>query len=128
MSNMDPRIGILMREGKRVFYAYPSGYREAPVEGSLAKVLASLQALDGSLPGAPQGDRLAPRSTRIHAYVVTVQPLFTVYSGTATLGTYEVTVNAPNAREACRSVRRDRRLEEGRFAVPAQFRARRLAD
>lgn len=35
---MDPRIGILTRDGAQVFYAFVQGYARPPVEGSLASV------------------------------------------------------------------------------------------
>lgn len=128
IGNMDPRIGILIREGRRVFYAYPNGYRAPPVEGSIEKVQRSLLAPSSTSVGTLPGDRRTTKGPRLHAYVVTVSPRITVYAGTCTFGNYEVTVSARNAQEACRMVRKDRRREDGCMVVPAQFRAKRLTD
>ena len=56
-------------------------------------------------------------------YQVTVTPRITVYAGTWQGGEYTAEVVAKNAKEAISKVRAQRRAEDGRFTVPADYRA-----
>lgn len=128
--NMDPRIGVLMRQGKHVFYAYTQGYSLPPFEGGLGEVQRALMgaAASSEATGAHSGPPRSAEQARLRRYVVEVIPRMTVYAGTSTYGPYEVEVTARTSREACSKVRADRRREDGRFVVPASFRGRRLTD
>lgn len=129
MQNMDPRIGVLMREGQHVFYAYTEGYSLPPVEGGLGEVQRALMGAAAAATGTRSGPApSAADRSRLHRYIVEVIPRITVYAGTSTYGSYEVEVTARTSREACSKVRADRRREDGRFVVPASFRGRRLTD
>lgn len=53
---MDPRIGLLMRDGQHVHYAFPDGYDKPAFEGSRAEVQAKL-GLPDHAPAAPAESR-----------------------------------------------------------------------
>lgn len=116
---MDPRIGILQTEQGVVFYAFAHGYDKPETRGSRAEVEHAL-----GLRAKP-----APRKTTIKLYQVKVTPAVVGYTstgyggGSETHGAYTVEVYAQNAKEAISKARRQRRDEEGRFAVSATFRA-----
>lgn len=107
---MDPRIGMLNRDGKSVFYAFPHGYDRPAVEGSLRTVERSL------------GIRaIMPRKPRVkRSYVVTL-----MWHGAAW---EEITVEAFDATDAIRQGREWKNYEYGRTrscgTLACQFRAR----
>ena len=57
-------------------------------------------------------------------YLVTVTPKILSYAGNCTQGEYTVTIGARTNAEAIKYARRDRRDNEGRYAVPCTYRAR----
>lgn len=57
-------------------------------------------------------------------YEVTITPKITTYTGPSTFGEYTVTVTAKSHAEALKIARAERRESEGRYAVPANFRAK----
>lgn len=59
-------------------------------------------------------------------FTVTVTPKMTTYAGSSTFGEYTVEVVAADRTEALKKARADRRENEGRYAVPATFKAREL--
>lgn len=115
---MDPRIGVLNRAGRPVFYAFVDGYDKPAAEGSLGDVEAALGLRAAiAAPGKPRV---------LREFSVTVTPRVVTYAGSAVLGEYAVTVFAESAAKAISAARRMRRDEEGAHAVPAVFRARRV--
>lgn len=56
-------------------------------------------------------------------YTVTITPKITTYASGSTFGECTETVFAKNAADAIKTARRNRRNAEGRYAVPATFRA-----
>lgn len=54
---------------------------------------------------------------------VTVTPKVTTYAGAQTFGEYTVCVYARTRADAIKEVRQARRENDGRFAVPATYRA-----
>lgn len=107
---MDPRIGLLL-SGR--CYCFPEGYAAPEFIGTRAECEVRL------------GVRAAPRVERERReFVVTVTPTLVVHAGSWRGGSYEVVVYARTHAEAISSARRQRRDEEGRFGVPATFRAR----
>jgi hypothetical protein len=57
-------------------------------------------------------------------YEVTITPKITTYAGSSTFGEYTVTVTAKSHADALKQARADRRESEGRYGVPATFRAK----
>ena len=57
-------------------------------------------------------------------YEVTITPKITAYAGSSVFGEYTVTVFAKSHAEALKTARTERRESEGRYAVPANFRAK----
>ena len=57
-------------------------------------------------------------------YTVTITPKITAYAGASVFGEYAVTVFAKSHAEALKQARAERRESEGRYAVPANFRAK----
>jgi len=110
---IDPRIGVLMRQGRVVYYAYANGYDRPPTEGSLKRVMASL------------GLRSRARDLgHARLFIVTVTPRWLTYGSHGVNGPYVVEVRAPSRAVAIAKVRQERRFEEGRHGVPADYRAR----
>lgn len=132
---MDPRIGMLMREGTTVHYAFLEGYDQPAFEGTLEAVEEALGlrsagiARRASCQAVPPSES-APRPRRYGAgglkdYIVTVTPKYVVYCGSFADKEHEVEVVAANANDAIRQIRKRRREEDGRLVTPASFRARR---
>lgn len=131
---MDPRIGMLMREGTTVHYAFLDGYDQPAFEGTLEAVEEALGlrssgiARRSSCQAVPPSES-APRPRRSGAgslkdYIVTVTPKYVVYCGSFTEQEHELEVTAATARDAIRQVRKQRRAEDGRHTTPATYRAR----
>lgn len=57
-------------------------------------------------------------------YTVTITPKITAYAGASVFGEYTVTVFAKSHAEALKQARAERRESEGRYGVPATFRAK----
>ena len=57
-------------------------------------------------------------------YTVTITPKITAYAGASVFGEYAVTVFAKSHAEALKQARAERRESEGRYGVPATFRAK----
>jgi hypothetical protein len=112
---LDPRIGIL---ANGTYCCFANGYNQPETIGTLAEVQAAL-GIGKAAPTGPQ--RPTPRT-----YSVTVTPAITIYAGTNTFGQYTVQVQASTRSQAISLVRQQRRDQEGRYAVPATYRARLL--
>lgn len=109
---IDPRIGVLMRRGRVVYYAYAHGYDRPPTEGSLKRVMACL------------GLRSRARSVQgARVFVVTVTPRWLTYGSHGENGSYTIEVTAPTRDVAIAKARQERRHEEGRYGLPAHYRA-----
>lgn len=130
---LDPRIGVLMRHGAPVFYAFHQGNGADPVEGTLKEVEASLglpprpplQADAKVGPPAPVKPMAKLGQTR--RYAVTVTPTVTLYCGSHTFGETVEHVDALNRRDAEQQVRKQLREENGRYGPKYNVVAR-LAD
>lgn len=130
---LDPRIGVLIRNGSPVFYAFHLGNSADPKEGTLQeveaalglspRVLSSANAREKSgVPAKPRGE--AGKNRR---YAVTVTPSVTLYSGSLTFGETVEHVDAPNRRDAEQQVRQQLRETNGRYGPKYNVVAR-LAD
>lgn len=115
---IDPRIGVLMRNGAPVFYAFIHGNGKDHLEGTLNEIE---QALGVPLsPCSCTNSEVAPASepyqpswgsnTGLRRYVVTIVPSVVLYGAGGAIGTREEYVDARNKQEAVREVRQ--RLRE----------------
>jgi len=68
---MDARIGILMREGQTVYYAFADGYSKQPFEGSLEDVERRLGLHTGC--DSATAVRSKQRSSEVKSWVVTMR-------------------------------------------------------
>lgn len=132
---LDPRVGILMRNGAPVFYAYHQGNGADPIEGTLQEVEVAL-GLQPRLPlPQPVNDSENPHEPaktfgklgRFRRYEVTVTPSVTLYSGGLTFGETVEHVDALNRRDAEKQVRQQLRDANGQFGPKYNVVAR-LAD
>jgi hypothetical protein len=127
---MDPRIGMLMREGKTVHYAHVAGYASPPFEGSLEAVEVALGIRPAPPASRPATATVQPKAparrskSLLKTYIVTVTPKMVVYCGSYTEREHEVQIDAKTSAEAIKLVRQRRRAEDGSLTVPATFRAR----
>jgi len=110
-----PAYNPLMRDGQPVYYAFANGHDKPPIEGSLSAVELALGLRLSATPSA----KPAPRD-----FDVTVTPRMLTYGSHGTNGAYTVPVIATTRAEAIKQARADRDDQEGRFAVPADYRAR----
>lgn len=127
---MDPRIGVLMRQGRPVYYAHLNG---AFPEGDSPEALLAL--LDGPSPAAPVAAQAAciatPRATqtsaarRMHDYLVTVTLRYPAWDSVPA----ELPIRACTAKEAVSLARQQmaRDFDSGhtRQDGPLLYRARR---
>lgn len=129
---IDPRIGMLIRNGVEVFYAYHEGYDRPPVEGSLHQVeitigIRSAQPItvtnDQCIASGPQ----SKKSVLTRTYEVTIKPSVTLYSGSTTIGDSVELVDAHTRRDAVQIVRKRLRDVNGRYGPKYNVTAR-LAD
>lgn len=126
----DPRIGMIIRGGAPIFYAYHQGYTADPIEGTLDAVEAALgisyghRAESPAAPRAVSQSRTSIASARLRRYAVAVSPLITVYSGNQTLGESVEYVFALNRRDAEKQVRQMLRETNGRHAPRCKVSAR----
>ena len=132
---LDPRIGVLMRNGAPVLYAFHRGNGADPIEGTLQEVEAALGLPprlplpllvdDNENPQAPA--KPLGKLGRIRRYAVTVTPSVTLYSGSLTFGETVEHVDALNRRDAEKQVRQQLREANGRYGPKYNVVAR-LAD
>ena len=120
----DPRVGLLLREGRVVFYAFVDGYANPPLEGPLEAVQRALEVSDARRGTGSLVRKAKPPLRAARSYLVTVTPRFVTYCGSTVNGAYKVEVLAQTREQAIQRARADRRLQEGRHAVPAAYRAR----
>lgn len=116
--NLDPRIGKL---ANGQFYAFHRGYSNPEVIGSLADVERAL-----GIPLTKEPKKSLQPKTQLQAFLVTVTPSVTTFAGSSTFGEYTVEIRAATASQAISEARRARRETEGRYGVPAQFKAKLL--
>lgn len=117
--NLDPRIGVMVRNGANVFYAYVQGYSKPPLEGELADVEVALgihKQRREIVP--PSADEVDPHRNalkgKLRSYDVTITPSVTLYSGSSTFGQSVEQVQAHSRREAEKAVRQQLRDVNGR--------------
>lgn len=129
----DPRIGVLIRDGAEIFYAFHNGYSQPPVQGSLSEVEVAL----GICPTLQEGSSVVPRGNvksrdtqkgAMRSYDVTIKPSVTLYSGSFTYGEHIERVDARNRREAEKTVRRRLQEVNGRHAPKYNISARPVED
>lgn len=129
---IDPRIGMLIRNGVEVFYGYHEGYDRPPVEGSLQQVETAL-GIRSAQPEISIDDQWAVsdphsiKSLSARTYAVTIKPSVTLYSGSTTIGDSVELVDAHTRREAVTIVRKRLRDVNGRYGPKYNVTAR-LAD
>lgn len=115
--NLDPRIGVL-NGGK--FYCFPNGHGKPEFIGTQEEVEIAL----GLRQSAAKEEKPAKRQGELRDYVVTITPRKITYAGSQTFGEYTVEVVARSNSEAITKARRERNDNEGRYGVPATFRAK----
>ena len=116
--HLDSRIGQL---GNGHYYCFHNGYDKPEFVGTLEQVEIALGLRQ------PPKKQVSPQpraSQRLRTYVVTITPRFVMYADSATFGEYTVEVDAKSNAEAISVARKERTENEGRFAVPATYRAR----
>lgn len=108
---MDPRIGILMQEGREVFYAFVNGYDKPEYQGTLEQVEIAL---------GLRSAKAAPKLKTLRTYVVTL-----MWQGG---NQEEITVEAQDSADAIQQGRRWKNDEYGRThscnTLPCRFKAR----
>jgi hypothetical protein len=119
MKPLDPRIGVL-NSGQ--YYAFAHGYDKPAKYGTLDEVEVAL-GLRQPAPASAIGSR--HKKTWLKRYAVTVTPKYVTCAGSCRFGQYTVEVHARTSAEAITEVRRARNLEEGRYGVPATYKAKR---
>lgn len=129
---IDPRIGMLIRNGVEVFYAYHEDYDRPPVEGSLQQVESALGLRPVQPKSAIDDQRAAAgphrkKTVSARTYAVTIKPSVTLYSGSTTIGDSIELVDAHTRREAVTIVRKRLRDVNGRYGPKYNVTAR-LAD
>ena len=70
-----------------------------------------------------EASKSAAKTAPYRHWNVTVTPKVTTYAGSQTFGESAVRVYARTRADAIKEVRQARRAEDGRFAVPATYRA-----
>ena len=148
--HLDPRIGIFMREGRTVWYAFVDGYGKDPFEGTLPDVQRALglrtdvapdvsaRARDDAasalypnaqvrLSAGEPAQPKAPQKTKrgaLRDYVVTVTPRVLTYGSHGCNGEYQLVVAERSHAGAIKFARNARNMEEGRYAARADYKAR----
>ena len=124
----DPRIGILMRVGVHVFYAYLSGHGNPPFEGTLAEVERALGVVPASGATPPKViSNPKPRKTveqLSRRYLVSVVPEMVTYSSQHTHGAWSEHLYAESNSKAVSEMRRRIREENGRHDIRYKITAR----
>jgi len=115
--NHDPRIGKL-NSGK--FYCFQDGHGKPEFIGSLEEVEVAL----GLRQPIARESKPAKKQGELRDYIVTITPRRITYAGCATFGEYAVEVVARSNNDAITTARRERNESEGRYGVPATYRAR----
>ena len=121
---LDPRIGVVQRKGKTVYYAFVDGYDKPAVEGTRAAVEKALGIESGSDESQEEMKTVAKKPSSRKDFEVTVTPKMKVYTGSHASGGYTVIVSATSREEAIKTVRAQRRDEDGSQTIPADFKAR----
>ena len=110
---MDPRIGMLMKDGKKVYYAYVNGFDQPETQGSLEEVEMALGLR------ASQKASKAKKPATYREYVVAMTQGGEVE---------ETTENAKSAADAISKARHFWNMQDGRTQVvgllPRRFKAR----
>lgn len=113
---LDPRIGLL-NSGRA--YAFVQGYDKSEFVGTVDEVTLAL----GLTLAEGARDTPAQAHRALRTFRVEVAPRLLTYAGSATFGPYTVTVTARSHSEAITQVRQARNAQEGRYGVPARYRA-----
>ena len=128
---MDPRIGVLVREGISVFYAFMEGYKDEPYCGSLNDVERALGVpLTPSQPTSSTPHIAEPNtaastaSNCLRRYAVSVTPVVVAYCGSSTIAGSTEYVYSASRNEAISSVRDAVRAVNGRHGQSFKYRAR----
>ncbi len=114
---LDPRIGILNNGD---FYAFAHGYDKPETRGTLAQVC---RAIGVPLSKSGATSRLK-KPSQLREYVVTVTPRIKTYADAQTFDEYTLTYTATGAQQAISKARQARRDVDGRYAVPATYKAK----
>lgn len=117
MIGLDARIGTLLTEGRTVFYAFDRGYGQPETRGTLEQVERSLGILRAS-------GLAATKRKVLRTFTVTVTPRLVTYGSHGANAEYTIDVSAASHADAIKIARQRRRDEDGRFAVPADYKAR----
>lgn len=104
---MDSRIGTLVRDGKKVHYAYPNGYDQPAVEGDVKTLERLLNGTAYQMPAhrGPQG--------LLRDFDVTVTASVTVFSGGTRMEPSVIRVSATDHNDACKKARQIVRDADG---------------
>lgn len=127
---LDPRIGVLVRNGAAVFYAYLNGYEHEPIEGTLNEVESSLgialsPAQDiGAERVATPDHNPGRESGGLRLFAVTMTPNVITYGGSHTYGEAVEYVYAKSRADAERQVRQQLRETNGRHGPRYKVSAR----
>lgn len=117
---LDPRIGMVVRGGRKVYYAFVDGYDKPAKEGTLAEIEATL----GLKPApTPTAEKVAASRKQ---FEVTVTPKEQRWTGQHQSGEYTVIVSAKTRDEAISKAREQYNFENGRPAISggATYKAR----
>lgn len=129
-NTLDPRIGVL---NSGVHYAFVNGYHQPEFKGTREEVERELGIRAPAPTDTPSSlhktSEKRERSTikKLHEYEVTVTPTVVSYAGLTLLDAYVVSVFAATNAAAISAARKQRRESEGRYAVPASYRAKRVS-
>lgn len=135
-ASLDPRIGMLIRAGQPLYYAFVNGYGAGAIEGSLGAIEQAL-GLPITAPsiepedypfGHPKEATELATGEPLRSYVVTCVPRVIAYAGTSTYATHTETSEARSAAKAIKEVRRLLREENGRHGVTYTISARLVRD
>ncbi len=104
----------MLSSGK--FYCFQNGYGKPELIGTLEEVEVAL--------GIRSANFTAKRARKIRHYAVTVTPIIVAYAGSWRGDEYTVEVDARTNSEAITKVRQARNETEGRYGIPATYRAK----
>lgn len=116
---IDSRIGVLIREGVQLYYAFVDG--EYVEDATAQRIKARLDGLPVEAAEAPAKteDSVAGQKAAFRRFVVEVTPKIKVYAGGWQNGVYTAEFYAANGRDAISKARREYRENND---VPASFR------
>lgn len=128
MKALDPRIGMLCKEGKTVYYALLHGYGKPETQGTLEEIEVALGLRPPIAPRQEDDEEEAVQSRPterggLRPYLVTITPKLVTFAGSQTFGESTERVYAKSRTEAIKKVRSQVREAEGTMGVPCTYRA-----